>query len=226
MVGPGNSAAIGAGRMLAIQQTSDRTYRVYAGIEEPLNVVREFDFTTEDKIAKSRAALLNLYEDWAPNLRAFIQDAEGPWRVWPLYTLDADLFLHNPTEGEDEGNGEDERKEWKRAPGVTLLGDAAHVGLPNGEGVNIAMLDALKLSECLSAELGNGKEENFNAEADAAAVERAIVAYEAEMLPRAREHILDGIAMNDMMYKADGAQRMIEMFKRMMEAAGQASETA
>ncbi|CAG9947088.1 unnamed protein product [Clonostachys rosea f. rosea IK726] len=38
---------------------------------------------------------------------------------------------------------------WEHAPGVTLLGDAAHVMLPNGEGVNAAMFDALMLFKAI-----------------------------------------------------------------------------
>ncbi|KAI1423170.1 monooxygenase [Xylaria sp. FL1777] len=209
MVGPGNSAAMGAGRVLVVQQMGDRSYRMYAGVEEPdTSLTRAggvLDFATD--IERSRAALLDLYyADWAPHLRAYIQNAEGPWRVWPLYTLDAAAFAPDAP--------------WTRAPGVTLLGDAAHVALPNGEGVNAAMLDALKLSEALAAELSGGAK-NGDDDDDAAAVERAIVAYETEMRVRAREHVEDGVMMNDTMYKADGAERMIAFFKKFAESAQQ-----
>ncbi|KAL1901050.1 hypothetical protein Sste5346_002117 [Sporothrix stenoceras] len=39
---------------------------------------------------------------------------------------------------------------WAPQPGVTLVGDAAHLMLPNGEGVNQAMLDALMLSKAVA----------------------------------------------------------------------------
>jgi 2-polyprenyl-6-methoxyphenol hydroxylase-like FAD-dependent oxidoreductase len=42
---------------------------------------------------------------------------------------------------------------WPAQPNATLLGDAAHLMPPYaGEGVNMAMLDALELSQCLTSE--------------------------------------------------------------------------
>ncbi|GAB2539796.1 FAD-dependent oxidoreductase [Spirosoma aerophilum] len=41
---------------------------------------------------------------------------------------------------------------WDALPNLTMLGDAAHVMPPfAGEGVNMAMLDALELSDCLTS---------------------------------------------------------------------------
>ncbi|OAA53713.1 salicylate hydroxylase [Cordyceps fumosorosea ARSEF 2679] len=40
---------------------------------------------------------------------------------------------------------------WKHRRGLTVVGDAAHVMLPNGEGVNQAMLDATLLAEAVAA---------------------------------------------------------------------------
>jgi 2-polyprenyl-6-methoxyphenol hydroxylase-like FAD-dependent oxidoreductase len=56
---------------------------------------------------------------------------------------------------------------------LTMLGDAAHLMPPYaGEGVNMAMLDALELSDCLTSE-------------DFTDTRTAIAAYEKQMLSRA-----------------------------------------
>ena len=62
---------------------------------------------------------------------------------------------------------------WKALPNLTMLGDAAHLMPPfAGEGVNMAMLDALELSQCLTSS-------NFTN------VQAAIAAYEKQMRSRA-----------------------------------------
>lgn len=38
---------------------------------------------------------------------------------------------------------------WDHKSGVTIVGDAAHLILPNGEGVNFAMIDSLLFSQAI-----------------------------------------------------------------------------
>lgn len=191
MVGAGNSVATGKDTALCIQQVSDRSYRVYMSLRVPSTFTRPGGDADITELEKARTTVLAFYADWAPHLRAFVEAAEGPWRPWPLNRLDPDIFL--------EGS-----ESWTREPGVTLLGDAAHLATPNGEGVNMAMYDALVLFDAIMTEIQKG-------DSDPAALERAIVAYEAEMRPRGREKILDSIDMEEMMYVEDGAAKMLAM---------------
>ncbi|MYX76301.1 FAD-dependent monooxygenase, partial [Streptomyces sp. SID3915] len=55
-------------------------------------------------------------------------------------------------------------------PGVTLLGDAAHLRAPNGEGANLAMQDGAELGQALAAHPD--------------AVEAALTAHEQSMFAR------------------------------------------
>ncbi|KAJ5915175.1 hypothetical protein N7454_011287 [Penicillium verhagenii] len=207
MVGAGNSIAMGAGLALCIQQMSDRSYRVYMGVDAAEKFTQPGGEADVTDMPKARETMNKLYSNWSPQLRDFVAESEGPWRPWPLYRLDQDLFLPSALR-EDGKMGE---KFWTRTPGVVLLGDAAHVTTPNGEGVNHAMADAMVLFEHITRELA-GKNDEYDVRGDAAALERAIVAYEAHMRPRAHESILDSINFEDVMYKEDGVLRMMKMF--------------
>ncbi|KAJ6031293.1 hypothetical protein N7540_002025 [Penicillium herquei] len=211
MVGAGNSVSMGSGLALCIQQMSNRSYRVYMGLEAPETFTQPGGEADVSDMPKARATMNRLYSHWAPHLRAIVADAEGPWRPWPLYRLDQDIFSPESL----RNNGKVNEKSWNRTPGVVLLGDAAHLTTPNGEGVNHAMMDAKVLFEHITAELGSKESDTYEVGVDAAALERAIVAYEAQMRPLAWESIKDSIEFEEIMYKEDGAQKMKNMFKKM-----------
>jgi hypothetical protein len=216
MVGAGNSIAMSANAILCVQQMSDSSYRVYMGIKGPQDLTRpggELDVTNIDKTRAGLLAPAGFYGGWAEHLREFVANAEGPWRVWPwcrlnpdLLVLNADDAVHHNTQNQDV---------WKRSPGVALMGDAAHPASPNGEGVNQAMYDALRLFESISAEIGDKADGDFNETTDAEALERAITTYEAEMLPRGRDHIQDGMNVDQMFFGEKAAETLIESFNQM-----------
>ena len=90
-----------------------------------------------------------------------------------------------------------QRREPK--PNVTLIGDAAHVMPPYaGEGVNMAMLDALVLSKLFLSE------ESSSA---------AIAKYEAEMFARMQHMTADTMANTEMFYAPDASNRVVALFR-------------
>jgi len=90
-----------------------------------------------------------------------------------------------------------------------LIGDAAHVMPPYaGEGVNMAMLDALVLSRHLLSE------------SDPAG---AIATYETEMFDRMRDMTEDTMVNTEMFYAPDAADRVVSLFRSFSENASSIS---
>jgi 2-polyprenyl-6-methoxyphenol hydroxylase-like FAD-dependent oxidoreductase len=82
-------------------------------------------------------------------------------------------------------------QQWEPQTNITLIGDAAHIMPPTGGGVNLAMLDALELSECLTS-------------GEYTDMQSAIAAYEIAMQQRAAGEVEISKEMIVWMH-ADGA---------------------
>ncbi|MBV8816732.1 MAG: FAD-dependent monooxygenase, partial [Acidobacteriaceae bacterium] len=82
--------------------------------------------------------------------------------------------------------------------------DAAHVMPPYaGEGVNMAMLDALVLSKLLVSEKSSSD---------------AIATYEAEMFARMQQMTADTMVNTEMFYAPDAANRVVALFRSFAKA--------
>jgi len=112
--------------------------------------------------ATAKAKVAVEFDGWAPALTALITDGESGPVLRMLHTLPTD-------------------HRWDRAPGVTLIGDAAHLAPPAGEGANLAMLDGAELAAAIAAHPGD--------------IEAALAVYEAAMFPRSRSAAADSHRM-------------------------------
>ena len=90
-------------------------------------------------------------------------------------------------------------KRWNALPNLTLLGDAAHIMPPSGEGVNLAMLDALELCECLTNDELND-------------LQTAMATYEKEMVIRAAKEARDSMEMKEWMHEEGAQTTFIQLF--------------
>jgi 2-polyprenyl-6-methoxyphenol hydroxylase-like FAD-dependent oxidoreductase len=200
LVGKGNTLVLGESKMIAVQQLADASYRVYIGLVVPEDFYPRSHCADSDANARTeamRSRLLSsndLFANYAPHLKGFIEKAEGPFRPWPLY------FMEPETVG------------WERsaAAGVTLLGDAAHVSTPfAGEGVNCSMYDAVMLADSIIEHCG--KSASF-ARVERSSLETALAAYEKEMFVRGQKLIRES-SENGLKLFAEDTTQLLEMFR-------------
>jgi 2-polyprenyl-6-methoxyphenol hydroxylase-like FAD-dependent oxidoreductase len=124
LVGPGNLWCVGAGRILAAQRLGDGSIRV--GVTLPADAPA--GAPADGRRVDTKRALLDVFDGWDPGLTALIGAGDGPPTTRTIEAM--------PT-----------GTRWIHRPGVTLLGDAAHLMPPVGEGANQAMLDAAELAD-------------------------------------------------------------------------------
>ena len=91
---------------------------------------------------------------------------------------------------------------WEALPNVTILGDAAHLMPPfAGEGVNMAMLDALELSERLTTNQHNS-------------IQDAISFYETNMQKRASRMAKESLENGERMHSENALTTMTAFFSQ------------
>ncbi|MFE7893659.1 FAD-dependent oxidoreductase [Streptomyces sp. NPDC057412] len=180
-VGGGMLIAPSPGREIFAHREKGDTLHAYVGLSEPRDWFAAID-VSDPAVALARIA--REFTGWAPELTALITESDTAPVLRPLYAL--------PT-----------GHRWDRVPGVTLLGDAAHLAAPNGEGANLAMLDGAELGQALAAHPED--------------VEGALTVYEEAMFARAAETEED--AMPDIDSPDNTAHGLVALFHRAQEGA-------
>ncbi|TWB82468.1 2-polyprenyl-6-methoxyphenol hydroxylase-like FAD-dependent oxidoreductase [Nitrospirillum amazonense] len=147
-VGGGGMFAMTPGRGIFAHREPGGTLHAYIGLRRPAEWIAAIDF---GDAAAAKARIAAEFDGWAPALTTLITHSDTP----PVPRL-----LHTLPIGH----------RWSRVPGVTLLGDAAHLAPPAGEGANLAMLDGAELAQAIAAHPGD--------------IEAALAVYESVMFPR------------------------------------------
>ncbi|WP_406513241.1 FAD-dependent monooxygenase [Streptomyces sp. NBC_00161] len=180
LTGDGTMMALDDNRGFVAQRNSHQHIRVYIGMRTDENWHQKAGVDLADEGAV-REALLEEFTGWGRGLLDFIADTDTGYVNRPLYALPVPHA-------------------WQRTPGLTLLGDAAHLMSPfSGMGANLAMLDGADLARALI---------------DHTSVDDAVRAYENLLLPRSREAAEGAAEGIDSAFAPDSAAQTLAHMSR------------
>lgn len=171
MVGAGSLFALGEGRGILAHREPGGELCVYAAFRTESGR-RSASWTLE--------AVLREFADWHPDLCALVSASDTPLLFRTIRALPIG-------------------SRWSRQPGVTLLGDAAHLMSPfAGEGVNLALADAADLARAILAHPTD--------------LEAAFEAYETTMFARAEGAARESARGLDLCLHPDAPAPVVSFF--------------
>ena len=177
----GKIMAFGNSKNILMGQKGNGDLGFYASFkaDEDWAVKNNLDYTDKKQMLEW---FKGAYPEWSTTWYELFENTAMPFIPRPIYCIPL-----NQT--------------WEALPNLTMLGDAAHVMPPfAGEGVNMAMLDALELSECLT----NGEQ---------ATLLQAIKTYEARMRKRAAIMARESLENGEKMHSEQALSTMLAFFR-------------
>ncbi|MFM0000572.1 NAD(P)/FAD-dependent oxidoreductase [Paraburkholderia dipogonis] len=176
-VGDGALFALAPGKGILAHRESDDVLHTYVALIKPEDWIARIDFS-HPPTALARVA--EEFDGWAPELTALLTDGETAPVPRTIHAL--------PVE-----------HKWDRGPGVTLLGDAAHLMSPfAGEGANLAMYDGAELAKAIAANPGD--------------VEAALIAYEKDLFARSASTAAEAERNLKLFFNDNSPQSVVEFF--------------
>jgi len=176
----GKIMAFGNGKNLLMGQKGNGDIGFYASFKTDENWIstNALDYSNKQQVLERFK--IN-YPEWNHIWYELFESAETPFIPRPIYCMPFD-------------------QTWETLPNLTMIGDAAHVMPPfAGEGANMAMLDALELSECLTSEKYNSLTE-------------AISVYEKNMQKRASIAAKESLENGELMHSENALETMLDFF--------------
>jgi 2-polyprenyl-6-methoxyphenol hydroxylase-like FAD-dependent oxidoreductase len=173
----GKIFAFGNEKSLIVSSKGDGSLVFYPGFKCDENRFRESGIDFGDK-AQVLTWFRTEYTGWDEIWHELFENANTPFILRPQYCMPLD-------------------QTWPALANLTMLGDAAHLMPPYaGEGVNMAMLDALELSQHL---LNDAYPNTLS----------AIIAYENQMRARASDTAAMTLESTDQLHSANGIEFML-----------------
>lgn len=178
IMGTGMLFALGGDTGILGHREGDGSLHIYLGHRADEGWVDTIDF---HDTPTAKATILEILDGWDDTLRGFIENADTSLTPRRIHALPV-------------GHS------WERIPGVTLVGDAAHVMSPfAGEGANLAMYDGARLAEAIAAHHGD--------------TEAALTEYETELFTRSTETARESAESLDIIFAPDAPKGLVDMFE-------------
>lgn len=183
MVNRGSIFSFSDGSVVMGQQMGDKSIYVSVWGVRSENWMDEAEYDVYDG-KQVKAALAKTYKSWEPKVQKLMAAADDDSVISrSLFMLPVGF-------------------RWNHKPGVTLLGDSAHLMTPFiGEGVNTAMRDAVELANAIEAAVKEGGEMVY--------LDRRIKQYEEEMFERVTPITQKTEDMMNLMLFTPGAPRTV-----------------
>jgi 2-polyprenyl-6-methoxyphenol hydroxylase-like FAD-dependent oxidoreductase len=175
-VGGGALFAVAPGKGIFAHREPNGVLHTYVELNKPKDWIDGIDFSDP---STALAHVVKEFDGWASELTALITGGETDPVLRPIHAL--------PVE-----------HRWNRVPGVTLLGDAAHLMIPSGEGANLAMFDGAELGRAIAANPGD--------------VEAALTAYEKDLFPRSASEAAEAEGILEVCLGPNAPQSLLEFF--------------
>ncbi|SEQ40472.1 FAD-dependent oxidoreductase [Microlunatus flavus] len=181
MVGDGTLIAPSPGQAVIAHQHADGSLTTYAAVTRPAEWLASVDLDDPDG---GQGEIATAFEGWAPPLRTLVTESDAAPVVRAIHALPVGIS-------------------WARTPGVTLVGDAAHLMSPfAGEGANLALLDGAELARAI-----------VDSPDDA---EAAIAAYERDLFARSEAFAAASASHLVQFFGDDAPGSVASMFQRVL----------
>jgi 2-polyprenyl-6-methoxyphenol hydroxylase-like FAD-dependent oxidoreductase len=177
----GKIFAFGDAKVVIVSSKGDGSLAFYASCRTEEHWVKNsgIDFTDTANVF---SWFKTTFTEWSDKWNELLENATTAFISRPIYCAPPD-------------------QHWDSLSNITILGDAAHLMPPfAGEGVNMAMQDALELSECLTGQAFTD-------------IPSAIAVYENQMRKRASAAARQSLENTEWMHAPNALNKMLAMFE-------------
>lgn len=151
IVGQGAMYALAPGKGIQAHREPGNVIHTYIALRQTEEALDQIDFNNSNVALKQ---LTHQFDQWHNDLLALINESEKGPILRKIHALPVG-------------------HQWERVPGVTILGDAAHVMTPAGEGANLAMFGGSELAQAIIEHPND--------------IETAFAQYEQALFPRSEK---------------------------------------